>query len=220
MERSKRSLITVGLLAILVVASVSSCGSSASDSQAAPRTTSPEQVTGRTNAVRVSTATTLVVKGLELCSDSEIEVSVGEPDGGMSRSHYDINFRNAGSGPCILNGHPKVRMYDEAGRILGSASVPDVPAQPVRVDRGDVALSRLTVLSPQLFCDPSTELIKSPTLGITAPGASVERQFQIPENICREAISSAASVDSVTVQRRLPTPDQQVVARTAEPGFK
>ena len=92
--------------------------------------------------------------------------------------------------------------------------------QPVQVDRGDVALSRLTVLSPQLFCDPSTELIKSPTLGITAPGASVERQFQIPENICRDAISSAASVDSVTVQRQLPTPDQQVVARTVAPGIK
>ncbi len=151
-------VVAIGALAVGLAACGSSSSSSTSTTQA-PTTTSTSSGGSGTTTTTTTAGSTSTTAGITDCRSAGLALALGAPNGTAGASHYEITFRNTGSGACTLFGYPGVSFLDAKGRQIGSSAQRQPSGRPATITlaASGNAYSSLAVTDPGIPpCSGST----------------------------------------------------------------
>jgi hypothetical protein len=149
-RRGAGALLLAGVGLFLTACSSSSLSSTTtSTARTGTAPTSPAPTSTSTTAGSSTTSTSSVAKTYG-CSTTDLNISLGGPNGTAGAIHYVITFRNTGSSPCSLFGYPGVSFLAADGSQIGSSAqrTSGVGVASVALAPGALAYSGLSVTDP------------------------------------------------------------------------
>jgi len=152
-NRDRTRAVALGVLAgaglLLTACSSSSSSTSTSTGAATTATTTTAPTTTSTTSGSSTTATPSGPK-TSSCATSDLNISLGGPNGTAGAIHYVLTYRNTGTSPCTLFGYPGVSFLSADGSQIGSPAqrTSGIAVTSLSLAPGALAYSGVSVTDP------------------------------------------------------------------------
>ena len=116
-------------VALAAVVVLGACSNDSSDSSADGATTTPTEaaLTGDTTDGSSSGSSG---SDSDRCHTSDLDVSVGDPDGAAGSVYRQLTFTNSSDSDCTISGYPGVSLVADGDTQVGAAAEPELPQDP------------------------------------------------------------------------------------------
>ncbi|MDN6536499.1 MAG: DUF4232 domain-containing protein [Corynebacterium variabile] len=150
--------VTAVALAAVVVLGACSNDSSDSDNAADGATTTPTEAALTGDAPDGSSSGSSGSDG-DRCHTSDLDVSVGDPDGAAGSVYRQLIFTNSSASDCTISGYPGVSLVAGGDTQVGAAADrEDTPGEApvITLSPGDAASADLKISNPGVYGDQCT----------------------------------------------------------------
>lgn len=145
-------------VALVAVVVLGACSNDSSDSSADGATTTPTEaaLTGDTTDGSSSGSSG---SDSDRCHTSDLDVSVGDPDGAAGSVYRQLTFTNSSDSDCTISGYPGVSLVADGDTQVGAAADrEETPGEApvISLSPGDAASADLKISNPGVYGDQCT----------------------------------------------------------------
>ncbi len=194
--------------AVAVVSSaafVAACGSSSSPASPAKsvtitvtQTASPSQ-----QPPSPSSSATPTPNGPAECTSADLKVAVGSSNGAAGTIYYNIDFTNASSGSCFVQGYPGASLVsagDGSGSQIGADAkrVPVTPSHQIVLDAGQTAHAALGVAEAGNFPASTCKQVTAHWLKVFPPDQTVASYVAFTTQTCSSTSVATMHISAIS----------------------
>ena len=183
------------------------CGSSSSSGAGSPQhtvtvTVTPSSGSGGTTAPSTP-GTSPTAPGVAECATSDLSVRVGASNGAAGTIYYSLDFTNASSSSCFVEGYPGVSLVTAgsgSGSQIGADAkrVPVVTPKQIVLAPGQTANAQLGVAVAQNFPTSSCHPVTAHWLKVFPPDQTVAAYAPFTTQTCASTKTATLHIAAIT----------------------